>query len=110
MTTVSSSANGKVSVQRARLLAAQAARNELKLQQERKETVYTWEAAEALEAVIVAIREKLLSLPTKCAPQVVAANSIAEVKAILSGIVDECLTELGTLNPWKKGEKHGDEG
>ena len=89
-----------VSKQRERLLAAQAGRAELKLRKERGDLVHVDVVADVLEPVVIAIRQRLLALPGRASAQVVACNSIAEVHAILDGIVRECLSEISTLDPW----------
>jgi len=99
MVTVSKSDHGKVSAQRARLLRAQAARAELKLGTERGQLVNVDAAASVIECVIVAIRAKLLALPGKAAPRVVACNNLNEVKALLDEQVRDCLTEIASIDP-----------
>ncbi len=51
-----------------------------------------------LEKVVVAIKAKLLSLPTKIATRIVGAKKLSEAKEILDESTKEILNELADLN------------
>jgi phage terminase Nu1 subunit (DNA packaging protein) len=51
-----------------------------------------------LERAVLFMRTKLLSIPTKSAPRVVAATGVNEVKIILDEVVHDALSELSRVS------------
>lgn len=87
-----------LNVERARLAKAQADRTEFDLKISRGEYVNKDEAGGLLETVVMAIRAKLLSLPTKTAPLVTGVKKLPEARDILDGATHEILAELSGLD------------
>lgn len=50
--------------------------------------------ADILGRVLTAFRNRMLSLPTKLAPQIMGKKKLPEIREILSKAVNECLNEL----------------
>jgi phage terminase Nu1 subunit (DNA packaging protein) len=77
-----------------RKMAAEAALAETELEKVR-ETLVESEAVERNWSELVSnCRAKLLSIPAKTSPEVFAADSLTEVKAVLKGAILEALNEL----------------
>ncbi len=85
---------GSLEDEKTRLTKAQADLAELELSEERGELVRMSSVSGAWESHVARCRARLLSLPTKASPQVVGCSSLAEVKAVLDGFVEEALLEL----------------
>jgi phage terminase Nu1 subunit (DNA packaging protein) len=79
---------------RRRKEAAQAAMIELDLAKRRGEVVEIEEVADAVGDDYANLRAKLLSLPTKLAPQVAGLEDLAKCKAIIEKGVHDALEEL----------------
>jgi hypothetical protein len=88
-----------LSIERARLASAQADKTEFDLKISHGEYIHKDTAAGLWEKVVMAIRSKLLSLPTKMAPLVLACNELAEAKEVMDGATREILTELSGIDP-----------
>jgi len=80
--------------QRARLAKAQADRQELALRRERCEVLPLDLVASFWQGLVAAARAKLLSMPTRLAPRVVAAKTLPEAEAEIKSQVYEALSEL----------------
>jgi len=85
--------------ERARLLKANADKVELDLAERRQELVPVDEAAALLERVIVAVRARVLAIPTRAAPLVRGKRRTAEVRDVLQTLTDEVLHEIAAIDP-----------
>lgn len=103
-------ASNAANPERSRLLRAQAKRQELRLSRESGEVVAVEDALDYLEAVVTALREKLLAMPDRISPHIVAANDLREVKTILSGHVEAMLRDMASIDPesFTRRENPGD--
>jgi len=79
---------------RARLIKAQAEAQEMENAKERGELLPVDLIEQTWTDMAGAFKSRVLSIPGKAAPQVVACNSITEVKALLEQMVIEALSEL----------------
>lgn len=79
---------------RRRKLAAEAALAELDVAKKKGELVEVEVVAETVGDDYANVRAKLLSLPTKAAPQLCAIDDAAEVQSFLEKLVFEALEEL----------------
>jgi phage terminase Nu1 subunit (DNA packaging protein) len=84
--------------QRRRTLA-QAKQEEIKAQQLSGELVDRETIQQEWLKTAAAIRSKILAIPTKTAPLVLAVKTLPEVKAILEQQIHEALHELSTVQP-----------
>ena len=96
MGTVGAKDFANVSKERARLLKVQAELRELELAEKRGDLIPMDLVAGAWERLAGDCRSKFLVLPSRLAPQIVACNSIAEVKETLERAIHECLSELAS--------------
>lgn len=53
----------------------------------------------ALTGMIVTFRNRLLSIPSKLAPQLIGVNSIAEIQTVIDTELREAMTELSEYDP-----------
>lgn len=79
---------------RRRKLAAEAALAELDVSKRRGEVVEIEDVAAAVGDDYANVRAKLMSLPTKAAPQLAIIEDSAEAQAVLEKLVHEALEEL----------------
>ncbi len=79
---------------RRRKLAAEAAMVELDLAKRRGEVIEIEEVSGVIGDDYANVRAKLLSLPTKLAPQLIGIEDMAECKALIERGVSEALEEL----------------
>ena len=77
-----------------RKLAAEAAMAELELGKRRGELVEMEEMLDILGTQLANVRQKLLSMPTKAAPQAIAIKDAVEMETLLEEFVVEALEEL----------------
>jgi terminase small subunit / prophage DNA-packing protein len=91
---------------RRRKLAAEAAMVELDLAKRRGEVIEIEEVAGVVGDDYANVRAKLLSLPTKLAPQLIGIEDPAECKALIERGVSEALEEL-TADGIYSGESPG---
>jgi phage terminase Nu1 subunit (DNA packaging protein) len=101
------------SVQRTRLIKARADLAEMEKAQMENSLIPAEDVKEAWVEVLSACRAKLLSLPTKVAPEVFAAKELNDVKGILKETVNEALLELANVkvkvnNPIRASESEID--
>jgi len=80
--------------ERTRLTAAQADRQELALQREKGSLIPADLVLSTWQALVANARAKLLHLPTRVAPEVVAATSLPEIQEAVRKLVYEALNEL----------------
>ena len=80
--------------QEIRKLSAEADQKELQYQIECRDLIPVGEVVERWGQQIVACKAKLLSIPTKAAPLVLSAGTLAEARAILEIVINEALDEL----------------
>ncbi len=97
------------STHRTRLVKARADLTEMEKAQMVGELIPAQDVQDAWVEVLGNCRAKLLSIPTKTAPEVFAADTLVEVKAILKQSVNEALAELANVrvevhNPIKASE------
>jgi len=90
--------------ERARLTKSQADRIELKLQKERGEVIHTETAMKEWGRVVQNIRQRLLAMPVKMAPQLYGVDSISEIKERIQKQIYDVLTELADANNYKEGK------
>ncbi len=90
------SGSGELSLtdERTRLTKYQADLAELDLRRAHGEVIGTEDAMRIWSEVVMAVRQRLLALPTRMAPLVVNCQSIPEVKARLDVAITEVLGEL----------------
>lgn len=77
-----------------RKIVAEAALSELELAREQGAVVEIEDVAAEIDEQLANVRAKLLGLAPKCAPMIVAAEDLNEVKAVLEDAVREALDEL----------------
>lgn len=53
----------------------------------------------ALTGMLVTFRNRLLSIPSKLAPQLIGVNSIAEIQTVIDTELREAMTELSEYDP-----------
>jgi phage terminase Nu1 subunit (DNA packaging protein) len=71
---------------------------ELDLQERRGEVINADEVENTWATVIVNVRSRLLSLPTKAAPLLQGVTGLAETNEVLKGLIYEALRELSASN------------
>lgn len=81
--------------ERAQLARAQRIKTEQETRVRAGELVLAADVTRAWQAMVGAVRARLLGLPSGAAPQVAAEESPAKCRAILKEMVRECLEELG---------------
>jgi phage terminase Nu1 subunit (DNA packaging protein) len=101
------------STHRVRLMKVRADVMEMEKEQMENKLIPSEDVQSAWSEVVSACRAKLLSIPTKTAPEVFAANDINDVKAILKETVNEALAELANVkvevnNPIRSSEFEND--
>jgi len=84
--------------ERARLSKEQADGKEMENAIERGELVYIEDVAKRFEEGLSKVRAKLLSIPTKIAPEAAAAEDAKEVQRLIEGAIVEALNELVGLD------------
>lgn len=84
--------------ERARLAKEQADAKEMENAIERGELVYIEDVAKRFEEGLAKVRAKLLSIPTKIAPEAAAAEDAKEVQRLIEGAIVEALNELVGLD------------
>lgn len=89
---------GGLSAERQRLTKLKADILEIEKERRRGESILVADALAQWASVATAIRSKLLGLPTKLAPRLVALKSPLAVQAVLRPSVDEALSELSRLS------------
>jgi phage terminase Nu1 subunit (DNA packaging protein) len=101
------------STHRVRLIKARADVLEMEKAQMENSLIPADDVKNAWNEVLSACRAKLLSLPTKTAPEVFAASDLNDVKAILKETVNEALAELANAkvevhNPIRSSDAEND--
>jgi len=86
------------SAHRTRLIKARADLLEMEQAQIAGKLIPAEDVENAWIEVLANCRAKMLSIPTKSAPEVFAAESLIEVKGILKTAVNEALSELASVN------------
>lgn len=86
------------SAHRTRLVKVRADLLEMEQAQTEGKLIPAEDVESAWVDVMANCRAKMLSIPTKAAPEVFAAESLVEVKAILKTSVNEALSELASVN------------
>ncbi len=84
--------------EKARREAAEASLKELDLAERRKELVEVDLVAHEFSKMVDAVRQQLLSIPTKISPTVKSAKSIAEIHRLIEQSIHEALNDFGTYN------------
>lgn len=84
---------------RARKMEADAQMAELELLKAKRELVAASDVQGAWVDVLSAMKAKLLSLPTKCAPLIATETEIGIIQDIIQGQIDEALNELSAYEP-----------
>lgn len=80
-----------------RKVIAEAELKEMELAERRQELVSLDQVTKDMEKVFMALRTKLLSIPIKAAPLLVACRNESELQQVLTKQVDEALHELSNL-------------
>lgn len=96
-------APGSLDAERARLAREQADKLEMENAITRGEMVYVDDSAAVLEAVIVAIRAKILSLKVKIPPNVIGCSRLVEIEDIVDRECNNILHEIAQINPGGNG-------
>lgn len=93
-------ANGSLDLgeERARLAKEQADAKEMENDILRGDLVYIADVADMAEKQFAKVRSKLLSVPTKTAPEAVACATTKEVQVLLEKAITEALNDLVGLN------------
>lgn len=78
-----------------RKAAAEAELKELRLARERGELIAVDDLARLVEAEYVAVRSRLLAIPSKLAPEIAQIDNPTEVQALIAAEIHEALDELG---------------
>lgn len=84
--------------ERARLLKAQADDKEMTVAERRRELVQIQAAVDLLQVVIQNSRAKMLAVPVKLAPQLIALDTAAAAQAIVETEIHGVLHELAELD------------
>jgi len=79
---------------RLRKMVADAKKREIEVKKLEGDLIPADKVAEAWTTILGAVRAKLLSIPTKMAPLVLAADDLAEAQEIIKGQIYEVLNEL----------------
>lgn len=82
---------------RKRLYAAQASMKELELTRIHGKLIHIDDVLKILVVALKALRDKILSLPKRAAPQIIALQNIAEIEELLETLINELLDDLSTL-------------
>jgi phage terminase Nu1 subunit (DNA packaging protein) len=85
------------STQRARLTKARADMAELEQRQLAKELIPADDIEAAWSAVTLALRARLLSIPTKAVPRLLAAKDAVQISEILRDQISEALDDLANV-------------
>ena len=93
--------------ERARLTKEQADKVAMDNALKRGDMVSLSETAQALTTMIVNTKTRLLSIPTKAAPQVVGVKSLPGVREILERFINEALHDLSTASVETLGRDAG---
>ena len=93
-------ANGDLDLgeERARLAKEQADAKEMENEVQRGALVYIEDVAGAIEKQFTKVRTKLLSVPTKVAPEAHACATVKEVQGLLEQSITEALNDLVGLD------------
>jgi len=87
-------AGGSMTDVKLRLTKAQAEKAELEVEVKKRSLIESLEAEQAWGVVVSNTRAKLLSIPSKAAPLLVACNTILEAQDLLEKLIHEVLEEL----------------
>lgn len=98
--------NDEFAMERLRKTRAEANLAELRLSRERKESLDTKTVMKVWENIILTLRQKLLSLPSKVAPRLVYSEHQHDIEKELEKEVTETLTDLS--KPVAYEEQKGD--
>jgi len=93
----------ELAIQRGRWLKAKADREELSLARERGQSVDMDDVLKVWAHRIQTCRSKLLGIPSRVAPEVVACSDIREVHRILQARICETLDELAETKTYQEG-------
>lgn len=93
-----SSGDLDLSAERARLAKEQADAKEMENAVERGDLVYIEDVAKQIENQLTKARTRLLSVPTKVAPEAHASATVREVQALIEDAIVEALNELVGYN------------
>ena len=86
----------EISTERARLLAAQAAREELRLGEDRGELIRVDAVRTVMGHAFIMTREFILNVPARVAPQLAAESNTATIQTLLHEALHATLTELAS--------------
>ena len=95
---------------RAQLTKAQAEKVERENDIARGKLITVAEFRLMVTSAFARVRSKLLELPSKLAPLVVAAKTAAEAQGILRGVIDDALNELAATRAADCFDADGDPG
>jgi len=84
---------------RSRWLKAKAALSELELSKAKGEVVSAVDVADWWDRIISAAKVRLLAIPTKAAPLVIGAGSLAKIQDVIQSLLYDALNELSSTNP-----------
>ena len=82
---------------RTQLYKTQEELKRIELAQAYGEVINLTDAKKAIEDILKATRDKLLGIPRRVAPEIVAVESVTEAEQLLEKRIDECLYESTTI-------------
>lgn len=88
----------EVTVERAKLLAAQAAREQIKLDEDRKAVIRVEAVRTMLASVLASTRDRLMQLPSRLAPVLAAESDQGAVHDAVRDEIHHALTELAAVS------------
>ena len=86
----------EIATERARLLAAQAAREELRLGEDRGALIRVDAVRTVMEHAYITLRDAILNLPARLAPQIAAESDTAAIQTLLHAELYSALTTLAS--------------
>lgn len=84
---------------RSRWVAAKAALTEIELERAKGELVATADVADWWDRIVSTAKIRLLAIPTRAAPLVIGAGSLAKIQDAIQSLLYEALNELSATNP-----------
>ena len=97
----------EIATERARLLAAQAKREELRLAEDQGALIRVDAVRTVLEHAFIMTREFVMNIPARVAPQLAAESDAATIQTMLHAALHAALTELAAA-PLKLGSPQAD--
>lgn len=93
--------------EKALLTKAQREKAEIELAELREEIYRSDYIIPILQELLLGVRNRLLAIPQRCAPQVMAADELIDVQEIVKREIYDALTELAEWKPESLSRKRG---